>query len=57
MGSPVPQYLLSTSAPTSLTSTDFHPPSTCKMGNSFKDDDMIVGDKRLGVRNTKKKEN
>lgn len=34
-------------------STDYHPSSTCKMGNHFKNDDMIVVDKRLRVRNTK----
>jgi choline dehydrogenase len=36
------------------TSTDFHPSSTCKMGNHFNNDDMVVVDKRLRVRNTKK---
>jgi choline dehydrogenase len=34
--------------------TGLHPSSTCTMGNSFEDDDMIVVDKRLRVRNTKK---
>ncbi|CAF0992929.1 unnamed protein product [Rotaria sordida] len=35
------------------TSTDFHASSTCKMGNSFTHDNMIVVNKRLRVRNTK----
>ena len=34
-------------------STDYHPSSTCKMGKNFKNDPMIVVDKRLRVRNTK----
>ena len=33
--------------------TDLHPWGTCKMGNNFNNDDMIVADKRLRVRNTK----
>ena len=33
--------------------TDFHPTSTCKMGNNFDNDDMVVVDKRLRVRNVK----
>jgi choline dehydrogenase len=36
-----------------VSETDFHPASTCRMGNDFKNDDMIVVDKRLRVRNTK----
>jgi choline dehydrogenase len=33
--------------------TDYHPASTCKMGNNFDSDNMVVVDKRLRVRNTK----
>jgi choline dehydrogenase len=36
-----------------ISSTDCHPSSTCQMGNHFNNDDMIVVDKRLRVRNTK----
>ena len=35
----------------SMADTDFHPAGTCKMGNNFNDDDMIVVDNRMRVKN------
>ena len=35
------------------TGTDLHPSGTCKMGNDFQHDNMVVVDKRLRLRNIK----